>query len=347
MPTVTAITGAGGTDLAPTAPSGISGAAGGNLAPSAPAGSASAASGNLSPTAPGLTGAAAGGNLSPTAPGLTSAAAGGNLSPTAPGATGSVATGGTFLSGDLLVTGTTSPSLAAVNGGRLTPQTTQLATKSIGTTSYSSDAASSGGSGATAWMSLTSQYRLTYASGTLAALFPVANYIASDTQGSSHFITIDTAFSTGVSLTSYWLYSNSGSPKWVQVGDSGLTDRGSTTIAANKGFSLFLNSVPVDPIGGLVATWIAAGNAPYIWLFMHRLNGTTRYWEGAGATPSTVATWYAILGGSSGSPIVTAEPLTATAAASSAGGNLAPSSPVGAAGVAGGNLAPTAPVGIV
>ena len=154
------------------------------------------------------------------------------------------------------------------------------------------------------WTEMHQAYLVTPASTTVAALSPTGAAVSSNSSSVASKISINNQSLTAP--VTYWLYFNSGSPKWVLLGEGTLTDRGGDVIAS--GSIIFPIRFPgIGFVGGLGATWQASPSAVWFWQLQGFTDGTTSgFFTGLGTTPQT-APW-SIYGSSTGTPRISNGP---------------------------------------
>ncbi|MEI6608051.1 MAG: hypothetical protein WCP35_22335, partial [Verrucomicrobiota bacterium] len=76
---------------------------------------------------------------------------------------------------------------------------------------------------------------------TLGQMFPVANFTA----GTTHTTADQVQTYAAGAWSTYWLYTNSGSPKWVKVGDGTMADQAATIIPPGQGMFVNRRTTPL------------------------------------------------------------------------------------------------------
>ena len=150
------------------------------------------------------------------------------------------------------------------------------------------------------WVSLYQEYLVTLASTTVEALAPKAGCTATGSFSTASRISVNNQ--TFSDAHNYWLYSNSGSPKWVLLGDGAMTDRGTEVIAS--GSVVFPIRIPgIGFSGGQGAIWQASPTATWCWIIAVYVDGAVAgLFSGIGVTPQT-STW-SPAGFATGTPVV-------------------------------------------
>ena len=150
------------------------------------------------------------------------------------------------------------------------------------------------------WVSLYQEYLVTPASTTVEALAPKAGCTATGSSSTASRISVNNQTFSAPLI--YWLYSNSGDPKWVLSGDGAMTDRGTEVIAS--GSVVFPIRIPgIGFSGGQGAIWQASPTTTWCWMIATYVDGAAAgLFSGIGVTPQTSA--WSPSGVATGTPVV-------------------------------------------
>lgn len=123
-----------------------------------------------------------------------------------------------------------------------------------------------------AWVEVYTAFMQTAAAATVEQIAPKAGYSATGSQSTAPTLQF---FTPGVGWVLYWLYDNSGNPRWVDAADAGNADAGSTVIASGTwAFAVTTNGNYSPFVGGLGAAWRADPSTSFIHFLLSYFNNS-------------------------------------------------------------------------